>query len=100
MTARRDDLAGLPFWPRLLSREQAAAYVGVSPSTFDHEVRAGTWPAPMKRGRRPTWDRAQIDRVLDIRAGLVTESPSTEDINQAIRSWQPRSKSATSKRVA
>ncbi len=26
MTARRSDLSDLPDWPRLLSREQAAAY--------------------------------------------------------------------------
>lgn len=34
MTARKADLGVLPFWPRLLSREQAAAYCGVSRGHF------------------------------------------------------------------
>jgi predicted DNA-binding transcriptional regulator AlpA len=37
----------LPFVPLLLRREWAAAYVGMSPSTFDGEVRAGRLPKPI-----------------------------------------------------
>lgn len=68
MTAGRTDIQGLPFWPRGLSAEQAAAYVGVSVNTFLEEVKAGRWPEPQRRGRnggRKIWDRRQIDQRYD-----------------------------------
>jgi predicted DNA-binding transcriptional regulator AlpA len=34
--------------PRGLSREQAAAYVGISPSLFDALVKDGRMPAPKR----------------------------------------------------
>lgn len=74
MAARRTDLADLPNWPRLLSREQAAAYVGVSAGTFDKEVSDGIWPAGERRGSRVLWDRALIDRKQDERSGLLAQS--------------------------
>lgn len=74
MVARRADLAGLPYWPRLLSREQAAAYLGVSPGTFDKEVQDGLWPAAERHGNRLLWDRLLLDRTQDERSGLVPKS--------------------------
>lgn len=74
MVARVEDIERLPDWPRMLSRDQAAAYVGVSTGTFAREVAAGFWPAPLERGRRQTWDRAAIDRMLDQRGGLTQDS--------------------------
>lgn len=68
MVARLDDMAALPFWPRFLSREQSAAYLGVSTTTFDEEVNAGIWPPGVRRGAkegRITWDRVAIDRAVD-----------------------------------
>ena len=35
-------LPELPYWPRYLSREQAAMYVGVSPDTFDMRCRTAS----------------------------------------------------------
>jgi hypothetical protein len=43
-------LTGLPGWPRWLSAEQAAAYVGVSETMFKDEVTAEIWPKGKKRG--------------------------------------------------
>lgn len=63
-----------PYWPRLLSRELAAAYVGLSIPTFEAEVKKGVWPAPHRHGRRVLYDRKQIDHALDIRAGLIDQS--------------------------
>lgn len=77
MTAARRDLADLPYWPRWMSRDQAASYVGVSPNLFDAEVEAGVWPKPERRGthksRKPrlTWDRKLLDRTSDARSGLI-----------------------------
>jgi hypothetical protein len=76
----------LPYWPRLLSRELAAAYVGVSPDLFDDEVKAGLWPDGRPRGRgsikpRKTWDRRQIDAVLDD-ALNINEDGGVDDYEQ------------------
>ena len=66
--ARGIPLSDLPDWPRLLSREEAATYVGVSATLFDQEVAGGMWPQPIRRGAaggRVTWDRVAIDKALD-----------------------------------
>ena len=44
-----------------LSREQAAAYVGVSPSLFDTLVKDGRMPTPKRINARTVWDRVQLD---------------------------------------
>lgn len=52
--------------PRLISREAAAAYVCVSPTTFDEMVADGTMPrARQVRGRRVAWDVQQLDDAVD-----------------------------------
>ena len=50
-------------WPRLLSVQLAAAYLGVAPQTLrnrGHEV-----PGRRTLGRKVVYDRAIIDRWLD-----------------------------------
>ena len=59
--------------PRCLTREQAAAYVGVSVDLFDAEVKAGMWPKGRPRGAKGgklTWDRKMLDVAEDQRSGL------------------------------
>lgn len=70
---RRAPIADLPFWPRYLSREEAARYVGVSADVFDDEVNQGFWPGPRRRGRlqgRLTWDRLLLDAAADRDSGI------------------------------
>lgn len=63
--------------PRLLPREVAAAYVNLSPTTFDAEVKAGRMPAPkLITARRRAWDRLELDAVID---RLLTDGASPED---------------------
>jgi excisionase family DNA binding protein len=50
--------------PRGLSREEAAAYVGVSPGTFDKMVAAGEMPAPKMIRARRVWDRVALDTAF------------------------------------
>jgi predicted DNA-binding transcriptional regulator AlpA len=50
--------------PRGLSREQAAAYVGISPSLFDTLVKDGRMPAPKRINSRTVWDRLQLDEAF------------------------------------
>jgi predicted DNA-binding transcriptional regulator AlpA len=54
--------------PRLISREAAAAYICVSPNTFDAMVRDGRMPRPrlLTPGRKP-WDVRLLDQALLMR---------------------------------
>lgn len=65
MTERRLP-AGLT--PRLLCREDAATYCGISPTHFDEHVAPSVPPLIM--GRRSLWDIKMLDRWLDRRSGL------------------------------
>lgn len=57
-------LADLPNWPRLLSLEEAARYVGVSVNTFMGRV-GDVWPEPIRFGRRTLYDKDALDRAVD-----------------------------------
>ena len=47
--------------PRGLSREQAAAYIGVGVTTFDAMVADGRMPKPRRINGRKVWDRIELD---------------------------------------
>lgn len=87
MTARRLAPERLPDWPRLLSAELAAAYVGVSLSGFAAQV-GRIWPAPARIGRRTLWDRKDLDEAVDRlkRNG----GPSPDPLMEAIDGMGPR----------
>lgn len=51
--------------PRGLCREAAAAYAGVSPSTFDKLVKDGRMPPPRCIDARRVWDRHALDLAFD-----------------------------------
>lgn len=51
--------------PRGLRREQAAHYVGVSPSHFDRLVEEGVLPRANNLKGCKVWDRYKIDKTLD-----------------------------------
>lgn len=51
--------------PRGLRRVDAARYLGISPSHFDKQVRAGTIPKPLERFGVTLWDRAALDALFD-----------------------------------
>lgn len=55
--------ASLP--PRGLSRSEAAAYIGVSPSLFDAMIRDGRMPGPKRINARTVWDRRQLDTAFE-----------------------------------
>jgi hypothetical protein len=71
---------------RFLTREQAAAYVGVGATTFAAEVAQGIWPPPMRRGAKGTaltWDRLLLDRACDRLAGLIEATAPGADLAAA-----------------
>lgn len=63
-------------FPRLLTREQAAAYCGYSPSGFSARVADGTLPGSISGLAR--WDKHAIDRRLDELSGLVPAAPQQQ----------------------
>ena len=70
----------LPHWPRVLRREQAAAYVGMSPSLFVREVEAGALPRPIHlAGTVKGWVRDDLDAWIDDRRAAQSERPNTWD---------------------
>ena len=50
--------------PRGLSRVQAAAYIGVSPSLFDEMVKDGRMPKATAINARKVWDRVKLDEAF------------------------------------
>ena len=51
--------------PRGLSREEAAAYVGVGTTLFDELVAARKMPASFHINTRVLWDRWKLDLAID-----------------------------------
>ena len=52
-------------WRRVASRAcRRAAYIGVSPTTFDDLVREGKMPKPIRIRARTVWDRLQLDEAF------------------------------------
>jgi predicted DNA-binding transcriptional regulator AlpA len=70
--------------PRLISQEAAAAYVNVSPSTFDAMVKAGTMPKPRRlSGRRKAWDVRALDAAVDELPVESNDNDSWDNIDAA-----------------
>ena len=63
--------------PRLLSRQQAAAYCGVSLETFDDYRRRGIVPGPISGTNR--WDKKLIDIWLDKASGIEASTETSLD---------------------
>lgn len=53
-------------WPRGLRRDDAAAYVGVSPSKFDDWVARRIMPAPKQQDGVKVWDRLALDAAFEM----------------------------------
>jgi predicted DNA-binding transcriptional regulator AlpA len=60
----RGDVLPSSLAPRGLSRVQAAAYIGVSPSLFDEMVKDRRMPKPVRINSRVLWDRIQLDEAF------------------------------------
>jgi predicted DNA-binding transcriptional regulator AlpA len=73
---RRDDVLPPSLPPRGLSRVQAAAYVGISPTLFDEMVTDGRMPKPVRINARTVWDRVRLDEAF---AALSDEDRDGDD---------------------
>jgi len=77
MAKKPNNVLPISLAPRGLSREQAAAYVGVSPSLFDTLVKDGRMPGPKRINARVVWDRLKLDAAFEALAD--TDDASTDD---------------------
>ncbi|MEN3234689.1 XRE family transcriptional regulator [Methylobacterium ajmalii] len=62
---------------RGLRREEAARYIGVSPSKFDEMVRDGRMPKPKRIDGCVVWDLRRLDMAWDALASDDGDSDST-----------------------
>lgn len=71
--------------PRLVKRDVAAAYLSVSPTTYDVMVKDGRMPRPKLLGdRRKAWDLNEIDLMIErlpIELGESEVDETWDDIN-------------------
>jgi hypothetical protein len=69
--------------PRLLSREAAAEYLGMSAGHFDcHVARA---VPPLRFGKRYLWDIKALDRFLDQQSGFSDAPEPVENLVERLR---------------
>jgi excisionase family DNA binding protein len=54
-----------PWTPRGLRREEAARYVGISPSKFEQLVKDGRMPPPREIDGCRVWCRISLDAAFD-----------------------------------
>lgn len=78
LSARHADLLPLALPPRGLSRVEAAAYIGVSPTKFDELVHDGRMPRPKRIDARTVWDRKQLDLAFEALPDETERNPWSE----------------------
>lgn len=67
--------ASQPWAPRGMRREEAARYVGVSPSKFLELVADGRMPTPKEVDGCRVWDRMALDAAFDDLPHVGGEQP-------------------------
>lgn len=61
----------------LLSRVNAAAYLGISPSLLLSEVAKGKLPQPRHIGTRTLWVRAELERAFGVEPPASPSAPAS-----------------------
>lgn len=65
--------------PRGLTREAAAAFVGLSPASFDGARAKGDYPGPTLPGGR--YDRILLELAANKLSGILTESEARSPLD-------------------
>ena len=66
----------------MLSRADAAAYSGISPTLLDKLSAEGKMPLPVRLGARILYDRQRLDAALDALSGVSKGSAPADDPNE------------------
>jgi hypothetical protein len=75
----RYDALPLGLVPRGLTREAAAAFVGLSPSAFDKARMQGKYPAPTLPGNR--YDRLLLEQAMNALSGITSECEAANPLD-------------------
>ena len=92
MTQPRPSLDTLPGWPRLLNTNQAAAYMGMGPETFRQLV-GSVCPEPVKLHKKRLFDRAELDKCVDLLSRKEEASPKAEILRGLARVREAQARS-------
>lgn len=65
----------IPFWPRMMKRATACAYLDISQAEMEREIVAGRLPHPVMLGNGLHWSRAEIDAYME---RLTGEGPDDD----------------------
>lgn len=68
-----------PPFRRMLSRAEAAAYSGISPTTFDRMIADRLMPGPKRVYGRVLWDVRALDAAID---ALPDDDANDGEINE------------------
>jgi excisionase family DNA binding protein len=74
----RDDILPASLPPRGLTREQAAAYLGIGRTLFDEMVADGRMPKPKTLNSAVRWDRKKLDDAWDDLPELGEKTPKND----------------------
>lgn len=78
----------LPNWPRGLREDLAAAYIGLSITTFRRERSEGRAPKPVHlTPGRQVWLREDLDNWLDQKAGATKDHPALRSTEALVGEW-------------
>jgi hypothetical protein len=78
----------MPDAPRLMTRQEAAAYCNLKATAFSTWVASGLLPRPLPGTRR--WDRRKLDIALDQLSGIKPEGTAvsaTDEAAAAVDEW-------------
>lgn len=78
-TSARSSALPVSLPPRGLSRQEAAAYIGVSASLFDEMIKDGRMPPPKRINSRTVWDRRRLDEAFEALPDKCDSNPWDED---------------------
>lgn len=60
----------------------AAAFLGISPRTFEKLWRSHHLPAPYRLGRRLLWDIKVLENYVDVLSGLKDQADAHDETNE------------------
>jgi len=79
MSSDDGTLRSRPPEARLLNREAAASFLGISERMFDRLVKYNQLLEPMRLGRRCLWDRKILDLWADLQSEHLKKPPEPFD---------------------
>lgn len=74
--------AHAPFWPRMMKRATACAYLDLTTAELEREIAVGRLPHPVKLGNGLHWSRAEIDTFLE---RLTGEAEVSDDWRKGVK---------------